>query len=72
MDTYHRWMEITVPGTLSGCPIINVPVGFDGWGLPMGMQIIGPDNQDLKVLQLANVYEQASGWTKKAPRLRFC
>lgn len=72
MDTYHRWMEITVPGTLSGCPIINVPVGFDGRGLPMGMQIIGPATQDLKVLQLANVYEQASGWTKKAPRLRFC
>ena len=25
MDTYHRWMEVVVPGTLSGCPVINVP-----------------------------------------------
>ncbi len=67
MDTYHRWMEITIPGTLSGCPIVNVPVGFNSQGLPMGMQIIGPATQDLKVLQLADAYEQASGWTKRVP-----
>ena len=67
MDTYHRWMEIAVPGALSGCPIANVPVGFDCRGLPMGMQIMGPATQDLKVLQMAHAYEQASGWTKKAP-----
>jgi amidase len=65
MDTYHRWMEITIPGTLSGCPIVSVPVGFNSQGLPMGMQIIGPATQDLKVLQLANAYEQVSEWTKK-------
>jgi amidase len=67
MDTYHRWMEVTVPGTLSGCPIANVPVGFNDQGLPMGMQIIGPATQDLKVLQLAHAYEQASGWTRQDP-----
>ncbi len=69
MDTYHRWMEITVPGTLSGCPIINVPVGFNNEGLPMGMQIIGPAQQDLKVFQLAHAYEQISGWTKSIPSI---
>jgi amidase len=67
MDTYHRWMEITIAGTLSGCPIVNVPVGFNRQGRPMGMQIMGPATQDLKVLQIANAYEQASGWTKKVP-----
>jgi amidase len=67
MDTYHRWMEITMPGTLSGCPIISVPVGFNSRGLPMGMQIMGPAKQDLKVLQLASAYEQESGWTKRTP-----
>jgi len=60
-------MEITVPGTLSGCPIINVPVGFSTQGLPMGMQIIGPATQDLKVLQLAYAYEQVSQWTRRVP-----
>ena len=67
MDTYHRWMEITIPGTLSGCPIVSVPVGFNRLGLPMGMQIMGPTTQDLKVLKLANAYEQESRWTKKVP-----
>lgn len=67
MDTYHRWMEITVPGTLSGCPIASVPVGFNDIGLPMGMQIIGPATEDLKVLQIANAYELESGWTKVLP-----
>lgn len=67
MDTYHRWMEVTVPGTLSGCPIVSVPVGFNRQGLPMGIQIIGPAARDLSVLQLAHAYEQASGWTKTVP-----
>ncbi|MDH4557445.1 amidase [Pseudomonas sp. BN417] len=67
MDTYHRWMEVVIPGTLSGCPVANVPVGFDSRGLPMGLQIIGPHQADLAVLQLAHAYEQASGWTRHAP-----
>ena len=28
MDTYHRWMEVVTPWTLSGCPVISVPAGF--------------------------------------------
>jgi amidase len=67
MDTYHRWMEVTVPGTLAGCPVINVPVGFNAQGVPMGMQIMGPATRDLSVLQLADAYEQAAGWTKRFP-----
>lgn len=23
MDTYHRWMEVVIPGSLSGCPVIT-------------------------------------------------
>ncbi|MDE3739018.1 amidase [Pseudomonas resinovorans] len=67
MDTYHRWMEVVIPATLSGCPAANVPVGFDSRGLPMGLQIIGPHQADLAVLQLAHAYEQASGWTRHLP-----
>jgi amidase len=62
MDTYHRWMEVMIPGTLSGCPVINVPVGFNDKGLPMGVQIIGKNHADLAVLQLAYAYEQATNW----------
>ena len=42
MDTYHRWMEVMIPVTMSSCPALAVPVGFNDRGLPMGMQIVGP------------------------------
>ncbi|RBB95005.1 amidase, partial [Pseudomonas sp. MWU12-2115] len=60
MDTYHRWMEVVIPGTLSGCPVANVQAGFNADGLPMGLQIIGKHQADFAVLQLAHAYEQAS------------
>ncbi|HJT00094.1 MAG TPA: amidase family protein, partial [Terriglobales bacterium] len=64
MDTYHRWMEVVVPASLLGFPTINVPVGFNAHGLPMGMQIIGRHNADLAVLQMAYAYEQATDWVR--------
>lgn len=64
MDTYHRWMEVVVPASLSGCPVINVPVGFNRDALPMGMQIIGRNHADFAVLQLAYGYEQATHWVR--------
>ncbi len=72
MDSYHRWMEIVIPGTMSGCPVINVPVGFNKNGLPMGIQIIGPRGKDFEVLQIAHAYEQAARWnyTHQPPALR--
>jgi amidase len=67
MDTYHRWMEVCLFATLIGSPAINVPVGFNQDGLPMGMQIIGRNSADLAVLQLALSYEQATQWVNKHP-----
>ena len=67
MDTYHRWMEVCLLASLIGCPVINVPVGFNQDGLPMGMQIIGRNRGDLAVLQLAYAYEQATQWVSKHP-----
>jgi len=59
MDTYHRWMEVVIPGSLMGCPVINVPVGFSKDGRPMGLQIMAPKGHDHKLLQFAYAYEQA-------------
>ncbi|QIQ20524.1 amidase [Zophobihabitans entericus] len=62
LDTYHRYMEVVTPGTLSGCPVLNVPVGFNEKGLPMGMQLIGPYAKDMELLNIGYVYEQATRW----------
>jgi amidase len=65
MDTYHRWMEVCFFATLIGCPVIDVLVGCNQDGLPMGMQIIGRHHADLAVLQLAYAYEQVTQWVSK-------
>ncbi len=67
MDTYHRWMEVVVPASLLGFPVLNVPVGFEARGWPMGMQIIGGFRADGSVLQLGHAYEQATGWVERRP-----
>lgn len=67
MDSYHRWMEVVAPATLSGCPVASVPVGFNADGLPMGMQIVGRPRDDLSVLQLVRTYEQITPFPAVAP-----
>lgn len=67
MDSYHRWMEVTLPVTMAGLPALSVPAGFGGpHKLPMGMQIIGPTHADLAVLQVGHAYERASPWIRQA------
>jgi amidase len=70
MDTYHRWMEVVAPITQSGCPALNVPVGFNGQGLPMGIQIVGRNHAEFNCLQLGFAYDQATNWVNsKKPQL---
>ncbi|HYP86136.1 amidase [Variovorax sp.] len=61
MDTYHRWMQAVVPATMAGLPALAVPAGFGPQGLPAGLQILGPAQGDLAVLQLGHAYDLASG-----------
>jgi amidase len=67
MDTYHRWMEVMIPATMSSCPALSVPVGFSDRGLPMGLQIVGPNHSEFACLQLAHAYDQATAWVTKRP-----
>jgi amidase len=67
MDTYHRWMEVVVPVTMSGCPALNVPAGFNAEGLPTGIQLIGRPHDEVGCLQLAYAYEQATRWVERCP-----
>lgn len=69
LDTYHRWMEIVIPGSLGGIPAINVPVGFDMPGRPMGMQVMGKFGDDRSVLEFALAYEQITDHLKRRPEL---
>ena len=67
MDTYHRWMEVVVPASLTGLPALSVPAGFGGAGLPMGLQLIGHRGRDSDVLSLGRDYEAATDWISHTP-----
>jgi len=69
MDTYHRWMEVVIGGTLAGLPVVNVPVGFDQQGRPMGMQVMGRHGEDQKVLEFAMAYELVTDHLDRRPKL---
>lgn len=70
MDTYHRWMEVVIGGTLAGLPVVSLPVGFDKEGRPMGIQFMGPMGRDREVLEFAMAYESATDYLDKRPVLR--
>jgi aspartyl-tRNA(Asn)/glutamyl-tRNA(Gln) amidotransferase subunit A len=59
----------TRPFNLTGFPAISVPCGFDGRGLPIGLQLVGRPFEEATVLRAAYAYEQRSGWYKRRPSL---
>jgi amidase len=62
MDTYHRWMEVTLYATFAGLPAMSLPAGFDDAGrLPMGLQLIGRPLGETALLRAAAGYEAVSG-----------
>jgi amidase len=69
METYHEWMKGVVLITMSGCPALAVPAGFSNQGLPIGIQIVGPNRAELSCLQLAYGYDMANRSTTRLPTL---
>jgi len=67
MDTYHRWMQVVIPASLLGLPVVNVPAGFGQNGLPAGLQLIGPKGSDARLLQLAQQWHMATLWPQQRP-----
>ena len=56
MDTYHRWMEVTIYASLGGLPTVAVPAGRGPDGRPAGLQLMGRPRDDLAVLGLGHAY----------------
>ncbi len=56
----------TIGVNLAGLPGISVPCGFAA-GLPVGLQLIGPQFGESVVLNLAHQYQQATDWHRQVP-----
>ena len=50
-----------------GLPAITIPCGFSGNGLPLGLQLVGPQWGEGQVLDLANRYQNATEWHVRHP-----
>lgn len=69
METYLDWMRSTYFITVTGCPAISVPAGFTQAGLPVGIQIVAPHNQERRLLEVAYAFEQATRVGERRPPL---
>jgi amidase len=68
MRSYHEWMKGACLITLTGCPSLAVPAGFNPQGLPMGLQIIAPVHHEMACLQLGAAYEAVEPlWRTRPP-----
>ncbi len=69
MTTYLDWMMACAYITVTGCPAISVPCGFNDDGLPIGLQIVGRPYADFEVLQLAYAFQEATLFYQQQPAI---
>lgn len=49
---------LVIPVNMAGLPGLNLPIGFDKDGMPIGMQIIGNSFEEAKIYKLASYLEK--------------
>jgi len=70
-DPLAMYLEdvFTLPANLAGVPGISFPVGFDGQGLPIGMQLNAPFLGEQILFEAAHAFQLATDWHKEKPAL---
>ena len=70
-DPVKMYLEdmLTCPINIAGVPALSVPCGFSKSGLPIGMQIIGPQFAEPVLLEIGAAYQRATGFHKKKPQI---
>lgn len=57
---------LTIPASAAGVPAISMPCGMSKDGLPIGMQLIGPQWSEALILQAAAAYDSQSDFQRIA------
>ncbi len=63
----RNWFPYTMPFNITGHPAITVCSGYDGEGLPIGLQIVGRFRDEFSVLRAAALYEASESWLDRWP-----
>src|SRR5580704_10056211 len=58
-ETTVNWVQFTYPFNMTRSPAATVCVGMNSEGLPIGLQLVGPQHADLVVLRTAAALEVA-------------
>jgi len=61
------WNRLLTPVNVAGYPALSVPCGFDGAGMPVGLQIIGRPFEEALLLRVARACERATEWGTRRP-----
>ena len=68
MDTYHRWMEVMIPVTMSSCPALSrCRSASASAACRWDCRSSGRTTASLACLQLAHAYDEATRWVTKRP-----
>ena len=59
----------TVSCNLAGLPGLSIPCGFTSAGLPVGLQLLGRPFDEEKLLRTARMYEAATDWHTRRPKV---
>jgi aspartyl-tRNA(Asn)/glutamyl-tRNA(Gln) amidotransferase subunit A len=62
-----NWVKFTYPFNMTRSPAASVCAGLSASGLPVGIQLVGPQHGDLVVLRSAAALESALGFEALAP-----
>ena len=68
-DMLSAIMQYTGVPSLTGLPSLNVPCGFDGDGLPIGMQVIGKPFDEAQLFQVGAAYQAITEFHRRAPAI---
>ena len=68
-DMLSAIMQYTGVPSLTGLPALAVPCGFDGDGLPVGMQLIGKPFDEATLFRVGAAYQALTGFHLKAPAI---
>lgn len=66
-ETDYNWVRFTYPFNMTRSPAASICAGLTSNGLPVGLQIVGPQHADLVVVRSAAALEAAIGFSELAP-----
>lgn len=66
-EVRSNWFPWTMPFNLTGHPAVSLPCGFDGGGLPIGLQLVGRFRDDAGLLRAAALFEAETGLLGRWP-----